>query len=95
MFVGLFKMTEKGAGDIKNAPERIKQAVKIWEDLGGKVSLVVATMGEYDYVTVGEAPSDEAAITFAAALSSQGYVTTETIRAFKPEEFAGLLAKLP
>ena len=44
---------------------------------------------------MGEAPSDEAAITFAAALSSHGYVTTETIRAFKPEEFAGLLAKLP
>jgi uncharacterized protein with GYD domain len=51
-------------------------------------------VGRYDYVTVGEAPSDEVAATFAAALSSQGFVTTETLRGFTPEECAALLAKL-
>jgi uncharacterized protein with GYD domain len=95
MYVGLYKLTEKGAGDIKNAPERIKGLVKVWEAMGGTTSVVVATLGAYDYITVGEAPSDEVAATFAAALASQGYVTTETMRAFKPEEFAGILAKLP
>ena len=95
MYVGLYKMTEKGAADMKKAPERIKQLVKVWEAMGGTISVVVATLGAYDYVTVGEAPSDEVAAMFAAALASQGYVTTETLRGFKPEEFAALLARLP
>jgi len=95
MYVGLYTMTEKGASDIKKAPERMKDAIKAWEAMGGTTRAVVATMGEYDFVSVGEAPSDEVAATFAAALASQGFVTTETLRGFTPEEFAGLLAKLP
>jgi uncharacterized protein with GYD domain len=95
MYVGLYKMTEKGAGDIKKAPERMQEAINAWESMGGTTHVAVATLGEYDYISVGEAPSDEVAAMFAAALSSQGFVTTTTLRAFKPEEFAALLAKLP
>jgi uncharacterized protein with GYD domain len=94
MYVGLYTMTEKGAGDIKKAPERMREAIKAWEAMGGTTRVVVATIGKYDYVSVGEAPSDEVAAAFAAALTSQGFVTTETLRGFTPEEFAGVLAKL-
>jgi len=94
MYVGLYKMTEKGAADIKKAPERVQDAIKAWEAMGGSTRVVLATMGRYDYVTVGEAPSDEVAAAFAMALSSQGFVTTETLRGFTPEECAALLAKL-
>jgi hypothetical protein len=34
------------------------------------------------------------AATFAAALSSQGFVTAETLRGFAPEEFSAMLAGL-
>ena len=95
MYVGLYKLTEKGAADIKKAPERVQDAIKAWEAMGGTTRVVLATMGRYDYVTVGEAPSDEVAAAFAMALSSQGFVTTETLRGFTPEECAALLAKLP
>jgi uncharacterized protein with GYD domain len=95
MYVGLYRMTEKGAADIKKAPERMNDAIKAWEAMGGTTKVAIATIGKYDYVSVGEAPSDEVAALFAAALSSQGFVTTETLRGFTPEEFAGLLAKLP
>jgi uncharacterized protein with GYD domain len=95
MYVGLFRMTEKGAADIKKGPERMRDAMKAWEDMGGTTTVAVATIGKYDYVSVGEAPSDEVAAAFAAGLSAQGFVTTETLRAFTPEEFAGVLAKLP
>jgi len=94
MYVGLYKVTEKGASDIKNAPERMQEAIKAWEAMGGKTRVVLATMGRYDFVSVGEAPSDEVAVTFAAALSSQGFVTAETLRGFTPEEFSAMLASL-
>ncbi len=69
--------------------------IKAWEAMGGKVHVMLATMGEYDYVGVGEGPSDEVATAFSAALGSLGYVKTTSMRAFTPEEFAGIVAKLP
>jgi uncharacterized protein with GYD domain len=95
MYVGLFKFTAKGASDIKNSPERFQNAIKAWEAMGGKVIAALATMGPYDFVSVGEAPSDEVAAMYAAGLAATGTVTTETLRAFTPEEFAALMAKLP
>ena len=95
MYVGLYKLTAKGTADIKNAPQRMQEAIKAWEAMGGTTTVVVATMGSYDCVSVGEAPSDEVAATFASALASQGFVSSETLRGWTPEECAALLAKLP
>jgi uncharacterized protein with GYD domain len=52
-------------------------------------------MGEYDYVAIGEAPNDEAVVTFALALGSQGDARTMTLKAFTKEEFAEIVKKLP
>ena len=95
MYVGLYKFTAKGASDIKGFPERVKEATKTWEAMGGKTTAVLATMGQYDMVHVGEAPDDEMAVTFAAGVAARGNMTTETLRAFTMEECAALLAKLP
>lgn len=95
MYVGLYKFTAKGAGDMKSLPERISESVKAWEAMGGKTTAVLTTMGQYDMVTIGEGPSDEMAAAFAAGLGARGYVTTETLRAFTTEECAALVAELP
>jgi uncharacterized protein with GYD domain len=94
MYVGLYRITAQDAANVKEAPERIREAIAAWEAMGGKVTVVLATMGRYDYISVGEAPSDEAAATFAAGMALRGDVTAETLRAFTPEEFAAMLAKL-
>ncbi len=94
-YVTLFKWTEQGVKDIKGVPERIASSVKAAESFGGKVQGVYITMGEYDLVSVGEWPSDEAAATTALAISSRGNVRTTTMRAFTPEEFAEIAKKLP
>lgn len=93
-YVALYKLTAKGASDIRKSPERMQEAIKAWEAMGGKTHTVLATMGRYDFVSVGEAPSDEVAATFSLALASQGNVTTETLRAFTAEEFAAMVASL-
>ena len=95
MYVGLYKFTEKGAGDMKSLPERINESVKAWEAMGGKTIAVLTTMGRYDMVTVGEGPSDEMAAAFAAGLGARGFVAAETLRGFTTEECAALVAKLP
>jgi uncharacterized protein with GYD domain len=95
MYVVLMQMTDEGVKNVKGAPQRLQEGIKAFEGMGGKVHVMVATMGEYDYVGVGEAPSDEVAAAFAAALASRGFVRTTSMRAFTPEEFAALLSKLP
>jgi len=52
-------------------------------------------MGEYDYVAIGEAPSDEVATTFSLAIGSLGNVRTTTLKAYTKEEFAAIVKKLP
>jgi len=63
--------------------------------MGGKVIGVYVVMGDYDYVTIGEFPSDEVATTFALTIGSLGNVRTNTLRAYTKEEFAAMVKKLP
>ncbi len=55
-YVTLFKWTEQGAKDVKNAPARFETAKKLTESRGGKVVGLYVTMGEYDIVAVTEGP---------------------------------------
>ncbi len=57
-FVLLMNLTAKGAADIKNMPQRIDANMKAFEAMGGRVLSFHVTMGPYDMVAVGEAPSD-------------------------------------
>ena len=94
-YIGLLKLTDQGIKDIKNAPQRIEKAMKAYEKMGGKVLGFYSVMGEYDYVAIGEAPSDEVQVTFALALGSQGFLRTTTLKAFTKEKFAEMVMKLP
>ncbi|MBW2565980.1 MAG: GYD domain-containing protein [Deltaproteobacteria bacterium] len=94
-YIGLYKLTDRGINWVKDAPVRLKDAIDGAEAMGGKVIVAYAVMGEYDYVSVGEFPSDEAAMTYSMALGSQGNVRVTTLRAFTEEEFAGMVSKLP
>jgi uncharacterized protein with GYD domain len=94
-YVLLMNMTEQGVKDVKNAPARIQAAMKAFEGMGGKVIAFYATIGEYDYVSIGEAPSDEVASAFALGLAAQGYVRTTSLRGFTADQFAGIVKRLP
>jgi uncharacterized protein with GYD domain len=93
-FINLMKLTDQGAKTIKDAPARVEEGIKAFEKMGGKMIGFYVVMGEYDYVAIGEAPSDEVAMTFALALSSQGNVRTMGLKAFTKEEFAAMVKKL-
>ncbi len=94
-YVILMKLTDQGAKAIKDAPGRVEAGIKAFEKMGGKVIGFYVVMGDYDYISVGEAPSDEVATTFALALSSLGNVKTTTLRAYTKEQFAAMVKKLP
>jgi uncharacterized protein with GYD domain len=91
----LMKLTEQGAKNIKEAPQRVEQAIKVMEKMGGKLLGFYVITGEYDYVAIGEMPSDEAALTFVLGLTAQGNVKVTTCKAYTQQEFAAAVKKLP
>jgi uncharacterized protein with GYD domain len=93
-YVGLLKLTDQGSKDIMNAPARIDDGIKLYEKMGGKVIGIYLIMGEYDYVVIGEAPSDEVQTAFTLALCSQGNVKSTTLKAFTTKEIPAILAKM-
>jgi uncharacterized protein with GYD domain len=94
-YITLYKLTDQGIKNIKDAPGRIEDAVKGYESMGGKLIGFYSVMGEYDYVAIGECPSDEIATTFALAVGSRGNARSTTLKAFSKEEFGEIVKKLP
>ena len=91
----LMKLTEQGAKDIKGAPQRMEQAISTFEKMGGKILGFYMVTGEYDYISIGEAPNDEVSMMFTIGLSALGNVKTMTLQAYTKEEFGALVKKLP
>jgi uncharacterized protein with GYD domain len=94
-YITLYKFTDQGIKGIKDIPQRMEDAIKNYEAMGGKVIGIYTVMGEYDIIAIGEVPSDEVAMTFALALGSEGNVRTTTLKAFTKEQFAAMVKKLP
>jgi uncharacterized protein with GYD domain len=94
-YIALMRITDEGAKAIVDSHEAIEEGIKTWQAMGGKLVGFYAVTGEYDFVAIGEAPSDQAAMAFALKLKSLGMVRTTTLRAFTREEFAEIVKKLP
>ena len=94
-YIGLLKLTDQGSKDIMNATARIEEGIKLYQKMGGKVIGVYMVMGEYDYITIGEAPSDEVQTAAALAICSQGNVKTTTLKAYPAKDIPAILAMLP
>jgi len=57
--------------------------------------IAVMGMGQYDTLSILEAPDDEAMAKAALAISSLGNVRTKTHRAFTEAEYKRIIAALP
>jgi len=51
-------------------------------------------MGQYDVVIVAEAPDDETITKVALSIGSRGAIRTETLRAYKEDEYRKIIAAL-
>ena len=94
-YVVLASFTDQGLKSIKDTTKRADAAKEMAGKFGVKMTEIYWTQGQYDIVTLCQA-NDEASISaFGLALSSQGNVKFQTLRAFTRDEMNGILAKLP
>ncbi len=94
-YIFLCKFTGEGIKGIKEGPQRRQRAREFVEQFGGRVIGSWLTQGRYDVVWVADFPDESAAAVFALATGMAGTLTTETLRAYTPEETDAIIAKLP
>ncbi len=80
------KWTSTGLGGLPAWRDRLDEGEHAIEERGGKLLGVYVTLGRYDVVEIFEAPDDETAAQILVAVTRDGNVTTETLRAFTREE---------
>ena len=91
-FIILGRWTEQGAKEYANAPARAKAAAAAATKMGGRIVETYWTMGSYDFVTIVEAPSDEAMAAGIMAIAASGTNHTVTMRAFVASEMEAIIA---
>lgn len=90
-YILLSKLTDSGAETIIDKPDRILEVNKEIETLGAKVLAQYATLGEYDFVTIVEAPNNVAIACVSMELSARGTIHVHTMAAVPTEEFVAEL----
>lgn len=93
-YITFINYTQDGIENIKDSPDRLDDANALAESMGIEFEWYL-TFGEYDAVTVGQAPDDETMAQFILAVSSQGSVSTQTLKAFDEDEYRDVIAGIP
>jgi uncharacterized protein with GYD domain len=91
IFILLSTLTQQGVQTLKSNPERLRQVNRDVEELGCKVLHQWATLGEFDFVNVVEAPDLATVARVSVALSARGSTRIETLPALDVDEFLNAL----
>jgi uncharacterized protein with GYD domain len=87
MYIMLTRLTSDGVKTLKDNPSRVHEVNKEVEQMGVTVQSQWATLGEYDFVTVVEAPDEQTMAKLSIEMGSRGTVMNETLTAIDAEAF--------
>jgi uncharacterized protein with GYD domain len=90
-FIMLTNLTVEGVKTVKNNPARVSEVNKEMEQLGIKVLSQWATLGQYDFVSVVEAPDEQTMAKVSVELGSRGTTSNQTLTAIPAEDFVSSL----
>ena len=81
VYLMLTTLTDAGRRALQEDPEILKEINKEVEFMGVKILSQYALLGQYDFVNILEAPSNEAVAKLAIRLSAKGTTQTLTLTA--------------
>ena len=88
-YILLSSLTPQGVQTLKANPDRLREVNKDVEELGARVVHQWATLGEYDFVNVVEAPDSATMARVSVALGARGSTKIRTLTALTIDEFLG------
>jgi uncharacterized protein with GYD domain len=74
---------------LKSNPDRLREVNRDVEELGAKVVHQWATLGEYDFVNIVEAPDTATIARVSVSLGARGSTQIRTLTALTIDEFLG------
>lgn len=86
VYVMLTTLTDAGRKAIQEEPERLREINKEVEFSGVKILNQFALLGQYDFLNVMEAPSNESIAKLAIRLSAKGTFQTLTLAAISIDD---------
>jgi uncharacterized protein with GYD domain len=86
-YIMLTTLTPEGVQTVKNNPQRIREVSKEIEQLGATVKAQWATLGQFDFVNVVEAPDETTIAKVSMELGSRGTAKYETLTAIPIDDF--------
>ncbi|HLM31007.1 MAG TPA: GYD domain-containing protein [Solirubrobacterales bacterium] len=90
-YIMLTRLTSDGVKTLKDNPTRVHEVNREVEQLGVRVVNQWATLGEYDFVTVVDAPDETTMAKLSVEMGSRGTVMNETLTAIDAQEFTSSL----
>jgi uncharacterized protein with GYD domain len=94
LYIALTKWTDQGVRNVTDSPRRLDQSKALLEQMGGRFHSFYMTMGKYDMVILYEAPDDAVAARFTLLLGKQGFVRTQTLKAFPEQAYRQLISSI-
>ena len=86
-YIMLSTLTPEGVQTVKNNPSRIREVNQEVEQLGATVKAQWATLGQFDFVNIVEAPDESTMARVSLELGSRGTARYETLSAIPIDEF--------
>lgn len=93
-YVFLANLTDQGVREVEDTTKRAQTTDEIIKGHGGTTRDILWTQGRFDVVMTADAPDDEAASAISLAIGRQGFLRTETLRAYSAAELDGILGRL-
>jgi len=90
-YILLSSLTAQGVQTLKANPARLREVNRDVEELGARVLHQWATLGQYDFVNVVEAPDNATIAKVSVALGARGSAKLQTLSALTIDEYLGSL----
>jgi uncharacterized protein with GYD domain len=90
-YIMLSTLSPEGVQTVKNNPQRIKEVNREVEQLGAEVKAQWATLGQFDFVNIVEAPDEQTMTRVSLELGSRGTVKYQTMVAIPIDDFISSL----
>ena len=94
-YLQLVNLTDEGRKNFEENPEWIREVNKDIELMGAKILTQYALLGQFDFVNIIEAPSDEVAAKVSIKLSAKGTIQPTTLAAIPLDTLIDTLKKKP
>ena len=86
-YLMLSTLTPQGVQTLKANPSRLREVNRDVEELGARVLHQWATLGEYDFVNIVEAPDAATIARVSVSLGARGSTKIRTLTALSIDEF--------